>query len=106
MREICTSGSVGGLGRPIVAASGLPDAADDPPDACALPHRERRTTANEEPVSLDRAARRTRHDSPVRDAPSGTRPIAQRPREFLKRHKYKGPRRIDEGLRGLRPGGP
>jgi hypothetical protein len=47
MREICTSGSVGGLGRPIVAASGLPDAADDPPDACALPHRERRTTANE-----------------------------------------------------------
>jgi hypothetical protein len=25
MREICTSGSVGGLGRPIVAALGLPD---------------------------------------------------------------------------------
>jgi hypothetical protein len=30
------------------------EAADDPPDACALPHRERRTTANEREDQVDR----------------------------------------------------
>jgi hypothetical protein len=46
MREICTSGSVGGLGRPIVAALGLPDEARGPPgpDEAPVLHRARNPT--------------------------------------------------------------